>query len=69
MAAYTSTWFIFAYVTDFELMQTTLLSNWTEGLMVIYFLYSFFISIHALVNRKRDVNENEGMSFRVWTKF
>lgn len=62
MAAYTSAWFIYAYVVDFQVKRTTLLSNWTEGLMVTYFLYAFFISIHAVVNRKRDITENEGTS-------
>ena len=52
MASYVLTWFLYSYIAEVASDTWTFLSNWTEGIMVVYFIYAFIISIHAVTVRR-----------------
>ncbi|CAK8688819.1 unnamed protein product [Clavelina lepadiformis] len=60
MAAYCIAWFLYAYIDVRNDNFYQLLSNWTEGVMNVYFLWAFFVSIYAVVTRKRYFEQTLG---------
>jgi len=62
MASYVLAWFLYAYIADIVTDIWTFLSNWTEGVMVVYFVFAFTISIYAICTRhnKAATDENTG---------